>query len=174
VGNFQDPNKGSIFLLRAMTLVHPSAHLVVATGGLAEPGRFYQNLRELGLEGRVEVKLQLTREELVELYATAEVAVSPSVFEGFGFPAAEAMACGVPLVAAAGGALPEVVGDAGQIVPPRDPEAMAAAINLLLRDAALRKHLGAKARDRMLDKFQWQRAADEMTEIYSEAIDAHR
>lgn len=174
VGNFQDPNKGSIFLLRAMARVKRPSHLVIAAATLPDPERFRQDLEDLGLADRVEVRLQLDRDELVELYATAEVAVSPSVFEGFGFPAAEAMACGLPVVAAAGGALPEVVGDAGLVVPPRDPEAMAAAIDKLLGDASLREAIGKSARERILERFQWHKAASEMTGIYQDMIYAHR
>ena len=77
-------------------------------------------------------------ERIVELYAEAEVAVVPSLYEGFSLPAIEAMACGVPLVATTGGALPEVVGpdgEAGLLVPPNDPSALATAILRMLDDA---------------------------------------
>ena len=83
----------------------------------------------------------VTTERIVELYAEAEVAVVPSLYEGFSLPAVEAMACGVPLVATTGGALPEVVGtdgETGLLVPPGDPDALAAALLRALGDAELR------------------------------------
>jgi glycosyltransferase involved in cell wall biosynthesis len=107
------------------------------------------------------------------MYASAEVAVSPSVFEGFGFPAAEAMACGLPLVAAKGGALPEVVGDAGRLVPTRNAHALATAINILLGDAGLRQRLGQAARVRVQTKFRWEDAVRRLLRVYIEMIDAH-
>jgi len=110
----------------------------------------------------------------VALYASAEVAVSPSLFEGFGFPAAEAMACGLPLVAARGGALPEVVGEAGVLVPPADPRALAGALTALLADPERRRCLGEAARRRVLTAFRWEDAARRLGEVYQEAIDADR
>jgi glycosyltransferase involved in cell wall biosynthesis len=77
-------------------------------------------------------------------------------------------------VAAAGGALPEVVGDAGLVVPTRDPEALATAIRRLLGDAALRERLGAAARARAETHFRWSLAAEALAEVYREAIHAHR
>ncbi|MGB1190605.1 MAG: glycosyltransferase, partial [Pseudomonadales bacterium] len=65
---------------------------------------------------------------MVELYARASIAIVPSIYEGFGFPAGEAMACGVPVISTTGGALPEVIGSAGDLVPPADPDALAVAI----------------------------------------------
>ena len=93
----------------------------------------------------------VTDERIVELYAEAEVAVVPSLYEGFSLPAVEAMACGVPLVATTGGALPEVVGDDGTtaaLVPPGDAGALAAPILELLDDPARRAAIGAAGRAR--------------------------
>jgi glycosyltransferase involved in cell wall biosynthesis len=174
VGNIEDPNKGGIHLLRAMALLPAPAHLVIASGGIAQPGRFEALLAGLGIAGRVTVHFRLSGETLVNMYASAQVAVSPSLFEGFGFPAAEAMACGVPLVAARGGALPEVVGDAGLLVPTGDPQALAEACVRLLKDASLRRRLGKAARERVMERFRWDAAAAELTEIYERVLHAHR
>ena len=81
-------------------------------------------------------------------------------------PIAEAMACGLPVVAARGGALPEVVGDAGLLVPPRDPVALAAAIDKLLGDAPMRRRLGRAARKRVLARFRWEDTAQRVVEVY--------
>jgi len=174
VGNIQDRNKGGRYLLRAMQHVRDGAHLVVVTGGVADRPALEAELRRLGITHRVTVFEKLSPEALVDMYATAEVAVSPSVYEGFGFPAAEAMACGLPLVAARGGALPEVVGDAGLLVPPRDPQALAGAVNRLLDDPALRERLGHAARERVVETFRWERAARETAAVYEEVAHAHR
>ena len=91
----------------------------------------------------------MTTERIVELYAEAEVAVVPSLYEGFSLPAIEAMACGVPLVATTGGALPEVVGtdgETGLLVPPGDPDALAHMLLRALGDADLRARIGAAGR----------------------------
>ena len=174
VGNIEDANKGGVYLLRAMALLPPPAHLVIVTGGISQQEWFDGLLEQLGLRGRVQVHYRLTGDRLVQMYASAELAVSPSLFEGFGFPAAEAMACGLPLVAARGGALPEVVGDAGLLVPVRDPGALADACARLLADAGLRQKLGRAARRRVLREFRWSRAAEQLTDVYERVMHAHR
>jgi len=174
VGNLEDPNKGGIHLLRAVARLPSSAHLLLATGGLSRPGWLREQLDDLGIRGRVLLRERVPPEELVALYASAEVAVSPSLFEGFGFPAAEAMACGLPLVAARGGALPEVVGEAGVLVPPADPGALADAVAALLADPERRRRLGEAARRRVLTCFRWEDAVRRLAAVYQEAIDADR
>jgi glycosyltransferase involved in cell wall biosynthesis len=173
VGNLADRNKGALYLLRAMARLRPPAHLAVIGAGPSPPDWVEREIARLGIAGRVSFEVQLSPRELVPRYASAEIAVSPSLFEGFGFPAAEAMACGLPVVAASGGALPEIVGEAGLLVPPRDPERLAAALERLLQDAALRGRLGRAARERAVERFRWERAARETAEVYREAIDAH-
>jgi glycosyltransferase involved in cell wall biosynthesis len=102
------------------------------------------------------------------------MAVIPSIYEGFGLPAAEAMACGVPVVSTTGGALPEVVGDAGLLIPPADSKALETAILSLLDDPAKRERLGKAGRERVLKQFSWEHTAEETVKVYQEAIDAHR
>ncbi|MBI3994303.1 MAG: glycosyltransferase, partial [Candidatus Lambdaproteobacteria bacterium] len=179
VGNLQDPNKGGVYLLRAMgrLLAQRGAaspvHLLVVSGGIRHWDWLNGHIAAQGLRGRIAFKFKITPEELVDTYATAEVAVSPSVFEGFGFPAAEAMACGLPLVAARGGALPEVVGDAGVLVPARDSAALADALGALLDDPERRARLGVLGRARIVAHFRWEEAARQMVDFYREVIDAH-
>jgi glycosyltransferase involved in cell wall biosynthesis len=101
----------------------------------------------------------ISDDELAGLYGQAEVAVVPSLYEGFSLPAIEAMACGVAVVATTGGALPEVVGvdgETGLLVTPNDPSALAIAIARLLDDPALRARLGAAGRERVINRFTWQ------------------
>jgi len=118
----------------------------------------------------------VTDERIVELYAEAELAVVPSLYEGFSLPSIEAMSCGVPLVATTGGALPEVVGrhgETGMLVPPKDPGALAAQIVDLLGNEPLRKKLGAAGRDRVLDRFTWRKTAEGTAEHYYLELEAH-
>jgi len=113
----------------------------------------------------------LEQDELVAEYSTARLAVVPSFFEGFGFPASEAMACGLPVVANAAGALPEVVGSdgrAGRLVPPRDPRALAAAIAELLADPDRLAAMGRAARARVQTSFRWDDAASQLVEVFEE------
>jgi glycosyltransferase involved in cell wall biosynthesis len=110
-------------------------------------------------------------------YAQAQVAVVPSLYEGFSLPAIEAMACGVALVATTGGALPEVVGEdgvTGLLVPPDDPGALAGAIKRLLDDAELRERLGTAGRERVLGRFTWQVTAAGTAAEYRLLLDDHR
>jgi len=120
----------------------------------------------------------LSLPELVREYSTARVAVVPSFFEGFGFPASEAMACGLPVIANAAGSLPEVVGSdgsAGVLVPPRDPAALAAAIADVLADPARRAAMGRAARERVLRSFRWRDAARSLIGVFEETLRAaHR
>ena len=112
--------------------------------------------------------------ELARLYGEAEVAVVPSLYEGFSLPAIEAMSCGVAVVATTGGALPEVVGrdgETGLLVPPDDPGALAAAIGRLLDDPALRARLGAAGRRRVVSTFTWQVTAAGTTACYRALLD---
>jgi glycosyltransferase involved in cell wall biosynthesis len=116
-------------------------------------------------------------ETLIRLYSQTEIAVLPSLYEGFGFPAAEAMACELPVITTTAGALPEVVGkhmDTGYLVPPRDPAAIAEGIDFLLDNPDIRKKMGKAARKRVLETFTWENAARELVEMYNEAIDAYR
>jgi len=111
---------------------------------------------------------------MVQYYAEAAIAVVPSVYEGFGLPAGEAMACAVPVVSTDGGALPEVVGHAGVIVPARNVDALAAAVDALLRDSRRREELGARGRERILDEFSWDVCARQMLDYYRQVLRANR
>jgi glycosyltransferase involved in cell wall biosynthesis len=111
----------------------------------------------------------VTDERIVELYAEAEIAVVPSLYEGFSLPAVEAMACGAPLVATTGGALPEVVGldgEAARCVPPTDPGALAGALRGLLTHPAERDRLGEAGRRRVLNRFTWKATAEGTAAAY--------
>jgi glycosyltransferase involved in cell wall biosynthesis len=132
--------------------------------------------RELGLEDKLTFIDSLSIDELVREYNRAELLVSPSLYEGFGLPAAEAQACGTPVVATSVGAFPEIVedGETGNIVPPGEAEPLADAIRALLDDDALRGRMGEAGERRIRDRFGWRRTAEQMVELYEgrEAVPA--
>ena len=113
------------------------------------------------------------REDLVRLISGATAFAYPSLYEGFGFPALEAMACGVPVVASDRSSLPEVVGDAGLLFDPTDQAALAAALRRILEDPGLRRQLVARGRQR-LARFSWESAARATYAVYRDAAAAAR
>jgi glycosyltransferase involved in cell wall biosynthesis len=170
------PLKGLSYLLRAYARLlsrYPRLELLVVSK--PKPGGATEKLvAELGIGDRVRFVSGITNAEMVQYYAEATIAVVPSVYEGFGLPAGEAMACAVPVVSSDGGALPEVVGDAGVLVPARSVEALVDAIGALLDDPARRAQLGARGRQRILDEFCWDVCAREMVDYYRQVLNADR
>jgi glycosyltransferase involved in cell wall biosynthesis len=154
------PMKGLVPLLEAVAKLRVERDLELYVIGKPRPGgRVARAIERLGLAELVTTITGVSDQELATLYAQAEVAVVPSLYEGFSLPAIEAMACGVPVVATTGGALPEVVGETGRtgvLVTPDDPEALVAAIRSLLDDPAARARLGAAGRARVMERFTWQ------------------
>lgn len=166
--------KGLVYLIEAYASLlpqFPDLELVVV-GNLRE-GPAASLLRKLGIEDRVKFFSGIGSAEICRLYAETTIAVCPSLYEGFGFPAGEAMASGVPLVATTGGALPEVTGKDAVLVPPGDAAALAGAIAGLLRDPAQREALGIRGRARMVREFQWSRTAAQLSEYYHQKIETH-
>ena len=166
--------KGMMPLLEAMARLRTTrdAELVVVARPRSD-SEIPATLRRLGLTGAVQFVSGISDEDLVRLYAEAEVAVVPSLYEGFSLPAIQAMACGLPLVATTAGALPEVVGrdgETGLLVPPGDPVELAAALDRALGDAALRSRLSHAGRARALHRFSWETCAAATAEHYRDAI----
>ncbi|MEP5765461.1 MAG: glycosyltransferase family 4 protein [Halieaceae bacterium] len=166
------PLKGLRYLLRAYARLlrqYPELELLVV--GKPQPGGDTERLlRKLKLQDRVQFVSGISTEEMVAYYAEATIAVVPSVYEGFGLPAGEAMACGVPVVSTSGGALPEVVGDAGVQVPVGDVAALAAAIADLLEDEPRRAELGELGRQRIEQMFCWRVTAGHMSNYYRQVL----
>jgi len=175
VGNTDDTKKGIIYLLKAMTLLPEAVTLTIVDQG--KPHKTYapRMVDEWGLSSRVTFTGKVPTEVLRTLYREAEAAVLPSLYEGFGLPAAEAMACETPVVATATGALPEVVGGdgAGILVPPKDPKALAAAIWKILADPAGRRKMGQLGRRRVEELFSWGKVAERTVNVYRELIESH-
>jgi glycosyltransferase involved in cell wall biosynthesis len=133
-------------------------------------GETEQLMASLGIADKVQFVTGISTEEMVAKYAEASMAVVPSIYEGFGLPAGEAMACEVPVISTNGGALPEVVGEAGIIVPTADDKAIADAIETLLNDPDKREQLGKAGRERILERFCWKVCAQEMTQYYQNIL----
>lgn len=167
------PLKGLHILLEAYHTVLqelPETELVVI--GTLRTGLARETLDRLGLQNRVIFKSNLTREELAEEFRTATIAVTPSLYEGFGLPAAEAMSCGTPVVVTDGGALPEVVGDAGIVVPKGDAHALGEAILGLLAKPQARDQVAAACLARAHERFSWANIAPRYLDFFDRAIAA--
>ncbi len=172
------PMKGLVPLLEAVAKLRTERDVELVVIGRPRPGgRVAKAIERLGLEPVVRCVSGISDDELAINYAEAEVAVVPSLYEGFSLPAIEAMACGVPLVATTGGALPEVVGEDGRtglLVAPDDPEALATGIRRVFDDPELAQRLGQGGRDRVLGRFTWQATARGTAEHYQILMEEHR
>jgi glycosyltransferase involved in cell wall biosynthesis len=168
------PMKGLVPLLEAVAKLRTERDIeLVVIGKPQAGGRVDKTLERLGLRDIVTTVSGVSDEELARLYGEAEVAVVPSLYEGFSLPAIEAMSCGVAVVATTGGALPEVVGtdgETGLLVTPDDPEALMMAIRRLLDDEDLRRRLGAAGRDRVINRFTWQVTAKGTAACYDAVL----
>jgi glycosyltransferase involved in cell wall biosynthesis len=164
------PRKGIRFLIEAaaqLTPRFPDLHLVLAGDGFERP-ELVALAERLGIGPRVTFLGWVPNTALPPYYRAAAVSVIPSLEEGFGIPAAEAMGCEVPVVATDAGGLPEVVehGVTGLVVPRGDSTALAGAIGSLLEDPALRLRMGKAGRERALKHFDWDRTAEQFEAVY--------
>ncbi|MGB1457809.1 glycosyltransferase family 4 protein [Spongiibacter marinus] len=166
------PLKGMSYLFEAVAKLlprYPDLQLLMV-GKIREGGEAEALIEKLGLHNHIATASGISTEQLVRYYNEAEVAVVPSVYEGFGLPAGEAMACGTALVSTTGGALPEVTGDAALQVPVRDAQALADGIDALLSNAEQRRALEVAGRERMEELFCWSRAAQQMLDYYEQVL----
>jgi glycosyltransferase involved in cell wall biosynthesis len=168
-----EPRKNYARLFEAYGLLRERGvqHRLVIAGRLGwmyEPA--LERLRELRLTPYVTI-LQPSDSQLRGLYTCADVFVYPSLYEGFGIPPLEALACGAPVACSNASSLPEVVGDAAVLFDPEDEEQIAASVGSILEDADLRDRLRAAAPARA-GAFTWDRAAGETMQAYREAAGA--
>jgi len=162
------PLKGLQFLLQTLADLStsvPDISLIVI-GKLKANGDTEKQIKHLGLNGRIRFYSEISTDKIVELYAESTIAISPSLYEGFGLPLAEAMACGIPVISSDGGALPEVVGDAGIVVPAGNSPALSKAIQSLLNCTIKQKQLGEKALLRARQHFCWEKVARDLSDYY--------
>ena len=176
--------KGLAFLLEALAKLrteNDSIHLVVI-GKPKYDSKATKLIKELRLSEHIEFVSGVSDERIVELYNEAQIAIVPSLYEGFSLPAIEAMSCGVPLIATTGGALPEVVGEDGVTalqVAPGNSEDLAAKIRWALNEPKLLSTIGSAGRQRVVKNYSWRITAEKTVEHYrallSEVqVDAHR
>ncbi|MGC8874416.1 MAG: glycosyltransferase family 4 protein [Chloroflexia bacterium] len=175
-----EPRKNLTGLLRAFHRMQeryadlkPHPRLVIAgeEGWLSE--EVFRLVNELRLAQEVAFIGSVPSADLVWLYRAARFFVFPSLYEGFGLPPLEAMACGTPVIASTAGALPEVVGDAGWLVPPEDTEGWAEVMARLWSDEAAREQLRVRGLERA-SRFSWEEAARSTLEVYREAVEVRR
>jgi glycosyltransferase involved in cell wall biosynthesis len=167
--------KGLRFLLQALAELRKKHDVkLVVVGQTMGDGVTEKLMDKLGITESVTFRDRIETDELIRLYRTATLVAVPSTYEGFGLPAAEAMSCGAPVVSTTAGALPEVVGDAGILVPPADPVALTDAISLLLDNPDKRNEYSVLGRKRILEHFSWKDAARHTLDVYVQAIERNR
>jgi glycosyltransferase involved in cell wall biosynthesis len=174
VGDSEDRNKGARFLIEACgRLQHEMDFRLLIKDKQPKDMKVVPPLVwKLGLQRNVEYIGRLDTPDLVRLYNSAQVLVSPSLYEGFGLPAAEAMACGAAVIATTAGAFPEFIQDGrtGILVAPGDAGALASAIKSLLADPARCAALGAAASAHIRREFTWDRTAKSTEALYREVL----
>ncbi|MFO1389453.1 glycosyltransferase family 4 protein [Cellvibrio sp.] len=162
------PLKGLSVLLNALAILRiefPQLKLVVI-GKLKPEGATEKELYSLKLIEAVDFRSGISTDELVATYAESKLAIVPSLYEGFGLPAAEALACGIPLICSDGGALPEVVGDAACLVRAGDVNQLAQAIRDLLTDEDSCNTLSIAGRVHSLQHLSWQVVGERFSDYY--------
>lgn len=168
------PLKGLYYLLKAISEISKTRQIkLVVIGAPKKNGKIEKLIKDLDIKDLIAFTGRIDNKEFVKQYAKASIAVVPSVYEGFGLPVGEAMACGVPVISTTGGALPEVVGDCGILVPPADHQALTKAITQLLDHPGHAKELGQSGYTRVMEHFTWQKAAEKTIETYREVIRDH-
>ncbi|MBM3730583.1 MAG: glycosyltransferase family 4 protein [Actinobacteria bacterium] len=166
--------KGLSYLLEAMAKLRTERDVHLTIIGKPKPGKSADLIDSLGLRDAIDFVSGVPDERIVELYAQAELAVVPSLYEGFSLPAIEAMCTGICLVATDGGALPEVTGTNGDTVvqcKAGDVDSLVAALRLGLADADLRTRIGANGRRRVVERWSWRHCAELTVEQYREVLD---
>ena len=166
--------KGLSYLLEAMAQLRKTRDVHLTIIGKPRPGHSMDLIESLGLKPHIDFVSGVPDERIVELYAEAELAVVPSLYEGFSLPAIEAMSTGICLVATDGGALPEVTGTDGDTVlqcPAGNADALAATIAKGLDDAELRARIGEAGRERVVSRWSWRHCAQLTVEQYREVLE---
>lgn len=165
------PLKGLYYLLHAVHRVSLKRKVFLTVVGTPKKNGIIEKLvADLNLEKIVEFTGRISSEEFRERYARAAAAVVPSLYEGFGLPAGEAMACRVPVICTTGGALPEVAGNAAILVPPRDIDALANAVHRVFDNPEAAETMASSGFKRVTESFTWQQAAEMTVDQYYRII----
>jgi glycosyltransferase involved in cell wall biosynthesis len=166
--------KGLSYLLEAMAKLRTQRDIRLTIIGKPRPGHSMDLIESLGLKPYIDFVSGVPDERIVELYAQAELAIVPSLYEGFSLPAIEAMSTGICLVATDGGALPEVTGIDGDTVlqcPAGNAEALATTISRGLDDVNLRTRVGLAGRERVVSRWSWRHCAALTVDQYREVLE---
>jgi glycosyltransferase involved in cell wall biosynthesis len=170
--------KGLKYLLEAVAKLRTERHMELTIIGKRRPdSHASRTMTELGLDDCVNFVSGVSDQRIVELYSEAELAVVPSLYEGFSLPAIEAMSCGIPLVATTGGALPEVAGISGEtcfLTEPGNSDALARTIREALDHPELRAKVGEQGRQRVINHWSWRHTALRTVEQYRAVLDHHQ
>ena len=170
------PLKGLRFLINALPRVlkdFPETHLMVI-GKSPNESKIRKLIDDLHLNERISFKSNLSEEEIVDIYHTSQIAVIPSLYEGFGFGAGEAMACGTPLISTDSGGLKDVIGDSAIKIASGSIEEIENKIISLFQDPKQREKLSLKGRSRMEDLFDWKITALNYIKVFEEIINKHK
>ncbi|MBF0573517.1 MAG: glycosyltransferase family 4 protein [Desulfamplus sp.] len=169
------PLKGLYYLLHAVKSISKLRPIkLIVIGSPRKDGGVEKVVKNLELKDIVEFTGRIDDRRFIEEYAKATIAVVPSLYEGFGLPVGEAMACRIPVICTAGGALPEVAGDAAQIVPPANANALKDAIISLLDDPSQREKMAQAGYERVMKNYTWEATAIKTVQAYREIINAYR
>ena len=167
--------KGLAYLIEAMVALREEGRDISLTIiGRPKPGKSMDLIDRYNLHPHIEFVSDVSDERIVELYAEAELAVVPSLYEGFSLPAIEAMCTGTPLVATDGGALPEVTGADGETVfrcTAGDVSSLATSIRQALDQPEARAAIGTAGRQRVTERWSWRHCAELTVDQYREVLD---
>ncbi len=169
------PLKGLRFLIDALPKVleeFPETHLIVI-GKSPKDSKIRKLIEDLDLNDRISFKSNLSEKEIVEIYHTSQIAVIPSLYEGFGFGAGEAMACGTPLISTDSGGLKDVIGDSAVRIKAGCVEEIEKEITKLFKNDTKRRELSLKGRRRMEDLFDWKISASNYVKVFEDIIKKH-
>ncbi len=169
------PLKGLSFLLQAISSISKKRPVrLIVIGSPQKNGPIEKLIKALDIREYIEFTGRIDNHQFVKEYARASMAVVPSLYEGFGLPAGEAMACRIPLICTSGGALPEVTGDAAVMVPPADALSLEKAILELMDDRKKQEKLAEAGFKRVMKHFTWQATAIKTVKAYREIIHDYR
>jgi glycosyltransferase involved in cell wall biosynthesis len=168
------PLKGLFFLLQSIAEISKTREIrLIVVGTPKKNGHVINLIKNLGIGRHVKFTGRISDGEFVRQYARATVAVVPSIYEGFGLPAGEAMACAIPVISTTGGALPEVIGDGGILVPPADPAALTRAILDVFDNPGLAQQLSEAGYKRVQNHLTWKAAAQKTAQVYRMTINGN-
>ena len=175
VGNTEDHKKGIYFLLEALAGLPEDIHLTIVDEGPPMKKNASLLVKKFGVEKKVSFTGKVDQKTLASLYSRAAILVMSSLYEGFGLPAAEAMACETPVIVTSAGALPEVVDSScGILVEPGNSRELRDSIISLLKNDAARARMGHSGRKKAVENFSWPVAAKNTLAVYQDVIRRHR